>query len=140
MSKSNRMVRVMKKNIKPLVNVQTTRGHKTREGRGFSLEEIKRAGLTLDDVKLEVPVDKRRRTAHTDNIQTLKEHFTTSIPLTAIKGIGEAIQAELEKVAILDAHDLANANIKILADKVSHSEKTLKRWQNEAEKMLKRAH
>jgi len=52
----------MKEEIKPVVYA-STRKHGIREGRGFSLEEIKRAGLTLHQAKtLEIPIDKRRKT------------------------------------------------------------------------------
>lgn len=46
---------------------------KQRSGRGFSLEELKKAGLnTAEAKKLEIPVDKRRKTAYDQNIKTLK--------------------------------------------------------------------
>jgi hypothetical protein len=129
----------MKEEPRPYVRARTIRGHKTREGRGFSLEEIKRAGLTRHDAKRQgIPFDKRRRTAHPQNIQTLKEHFKISVPLSQIKGIGKVTEEELQKADILDAYDLANVDIKILAEKVPHSKKTLKKWQNEANKLLKK--
>jgi len=120
------MVLIMKEKIKPFVRARTTLGQKAREGRGFSLGEIRRAGLTLREAKLEM------------NGQTLKEHFRNSLPLIKIKGVGKVAEGELKKADISDAYDLADADIAILAQKVSHSEKTLKRWQSEAKKLLKK--
>ena len=46
---------------------------KERDGRGFSLEELKKAGLNKAEAKkLEIPVDKRRKTAHDQNVQKIK--------------------------------------------------------------------
>jgi large subunit ribosomal protein L13e len=128
---------MMKEEIKTVVYTPT-RGPRIREGRGFSLGEIERAGLTLREAKiLGTPVDKRRRTVHLKNIQTLKEHYGTSIPLSEIRGVGEATEEELRKAGILDAYDMAQVDISTLAEKVAHSKKTLRRWQNEARKLLK---
>lgn len=127
----------MKEEIKPVVYAPT-RDPQIREGRGFSLGEIERAGLTLREAKiLGIPVDKRRKTVHPENVQGLKEHFGTSIPLSEIRGIGGVTEEELRKAGIMDAYDLAQADINTLAEKVAHSKKTLKRWQNEARKLLK---
>ncbi|MEM2999701.1 MAG: ribosomal protein L13e [Candidatus Bathyarchaeia archaeon] len=43
-----------------------------RSSRGFSIEELKKAGLNLAEArKLEIPVDKRRKTAHEHNVNVL---------------------------------------------------------------------
>jgi ribosomal protein L13E len=48
-------------------------GGKQRRGRGFSLEEIRKAGSNSKEaLRLGIPADFRRRTAHEDNIETLK--------------------------------------------------------------------
>ncbi|MGD8546059.1 MAG: ribosomal protein L13e [Candidatus Bathyarchaeota archaeon] len=130
---------MMKEEPKPIVQARTSQGHKVREGRGFSLEEIKRASLTLQEIKRQrIPFDKRRRTSHPQNIQTLKKRFRKIIPITDIKGIGKVAEEELQRADILDANDLAQVNIEILAGKVTHSKKTLRKWQNEAKKLLKK--
>lgn len=47
---------------------------KQRLGRGFSREELKKAGISVSDaLKLGVPVDLRRRTVHEENVATVKE-------------------------------------------------------------------
>ena len=128
----------MEEEIRPVVYA-STRKLRIREGRGFSLEEIKRAGLTLHETKmLEIHIDKRRRTAHLKNVQILKQHFGTSIPLSQIRGIGKATEEELKRAGILDAYDLTHVDISTLAEKTSYSKKTLKRWQGEARKLLRK--
>jgi large subunit ribosomal protein L13e len=49
------------------------KGGKQRYGRGFSREELKKAGISLKEaLKLGVSVDSRRKTAHQENIEMLK--------------------------------------------------------------------
>ncbi len=44
-----------------------------RFGRGFSRDELRKAGTSLTEaVKLGVPVDSRRKTMHEDNVETVK--------------------------------------------------------------------
>lgn len=48
---------------------------KKRRGRGFSPNELKEAGLSAADAKkLGVRIDRKRKTAHEENIKTLKTH------------------------------------------------------------------
>jgi len=48
---------------------------KQRSGRGFSLEELKKAGLNSTQAKrLKIPVDSRRKTAHDQNVEAIKAH------------------------------------------------------------------
>jgi len=56
--------------VKPLVFKKTG---KQRCGKGFSREELKKAGLEVKKaLKLKIPIDLRRRTLHEENVQTLK--------------------------------------------------------------------
>jgi large subunit ribosomal protein L13e len=58
--------------IKP--KIHRTDG-KERNGRGFSLEELKKANLNKAEAKkLEIPIDKRRKTAHEQNVQKIKSY------------------------------------------------------------------
>ena len=117
----------------------STRRPRMREGRGFSLGEIRRAGLTLHEAKrLDMPIDKRRKTSHPTNVQTLKECYGVVIPITEIKGIGEATERQLVEADISDAHDLAHANLNSLAKRVPHSREILQKWQDEAKKLLQK--
>lgn len=46
---------------------------KQRNGRGFSREELKKAGLNLNEaLKLRIPVDSRRKTLHEENVDIVK--------------------------------------------------------------------
>jgi len=57
----------------PLVH---RRDGKLVEGKGFSLDELKKAGSSLAEaVRLHVPVDPRRRTVHDENVEMLKPIF-----------------------------------------------------------------
>ena len=48
---------------------------KQRSGRGFSREELKKAGLNKAEAKkLEIPVDNRRQTAHDQNVEAIKAY------------------------------------------------------------------
>ena len=59
--------------IKPII---TKQNGKRRPGKGFSPDEIKEAGLDAGSArKLGVPVDRKRRTSHEENIETLKAHM-----------------------------------------------------------------
>jgi len=58
--------------IKP--NILKSDG-KQRSGRGFSLEELKKAGLNPAEAKrLEIPVDRRRKTVHNQNVEAIKAY------------------------------------------------------------------
>lgn len=48
---------------------------KQRKGRGFSPEELKKAGLNLQEARrIELPIDFRRRTAHDENVKAVKTY------------------------------------------------------------------
>ena len=58
--------------ISPIIQ----RGNRAREGKGFSNEELKEAGLSPGEAKrLGIPVDTRRKTSYDDNVETLKEYL-----------------------------------------------------------------
>jgi large subunit ribosomal protein L13e len=62
----------MARMIEPIV----TSGDRARDGKGFSAEELKAAGITPGDaVKLGIPYDSRRRTSHEDNVGALREYL-----------------------------------------------------------------
>jgi large subunit ribosomal protein L13e len=49
------------------------KGGKQRCGKGFSREELKKAGINLKEaIKLGIPVDFRRRTIHNENVEVVK--------------------------------------------------------------------
>ena len=57
-----------------------------RLGRGFSREELKRAGSNLKEaVKLGVPVDDKRKTVHEENIEAVKTFLQEKRPASKPK-------------------------------------------------------
>jgi large subunit ribosomal protein L13e len=47
---------------------------KKRKGRGFSLEELKLAGISLNEAKkLKIYIDKRRKSVYEENVEFLKK-------------------------------------------------------------------
>lgn len=64
--------------VKPLV---LKKNGKQRMGKGFSLNELKKVGLNQKQaLKLGIPIDPRRRTAHEDNVEKLKTLLETKKP------------------------------------------------------------
>jgi len=56
--------------VQPVVQ---KRGYETREGKGFSRDELKEVGIDFKTaLRLHVPIDKRRETKHEENVKTLK--------------------------------------------------------------------
>jgi large subunit ribosomal protein L13e len=52
---------------------------KQRSGRGFSSEELKKAGLNFTEAaKLGLPTDRRRKTAHGENVEVIKAYVEKS--------------------------------------------------------------
>ena len=48
---------------------------KQRNGRGFSPEELKKAGLNKTEAaRIGIPTDPRRKTAHDENVETIKAY------------------------------------------------------------------
>ena len=106
-----------------------------RRGRGFSRGELAEAGMTLHDAKIHnIPVDKRRRTSHSWNIQALITLLKVN-PLTDVKGIGKVTAAKLEAAGITSAQTLVNSTLEELGAK-GFSETSITRWQQNAKKLL----
>jgi large subunit ribosomal protein L13e len=63
------------KNMHNIKAVITKRNGKKSTSRGFSLNELKEAGLTKQDAKkIGIPLDIKRKSTHDENTQTLKAH------------------------------------------------------------------
>ena len=57
------------KNIRPIVKG----GRGMRKGKGLSRQEIVKSGIDVDDIRrLRIPFDSRRKSAHPQNVETLK--------------------------------------------------------------------
>lgn len=59
-----------------IISPMVSREDKAREGRGFSLGELKEAGVTAGEAKVRgAPVDARRKSTHEENVEILKEWY-----------------------------------------------------------------
>ncbi|MCC6029678.1 MAG: ribosomal protein L13e [Candidatus Korarchaeum sp.] len=58
--------------LSPLVLTSTKRFKRKRVGRGFSLGELERAGISIEEAKkLGIYIDRRRKSVHEWNVNTL---------------------------------------------------------------------
>ena len=58
--------------IKPLI---TKRNGKRKPGKGFSINELKAAGISKQQAQqAKLPVDSRRKSVHDDNVEAIKVH------------------------------------------------------------------
>lgn len=65
---------------------------KTRRGRGFSLKELKDAGVSQEDARwMAIPIDTRRKTQYAENVTALKEY------MKRIKKLGKPTKAPKPK-------------------------------------------
>jgi ribosomal protein L13E len=59
----------------------TKRSGRKSTSRGFSLSELQKAGLTKQDAKqMGIPLDVKRKSAHDENVETLKAHVEKAKP------------------------------------------------------------
>ncbi|MEM3697029.1 MAG: ribosomal protein L13e [Candidatus Bathyarchaeia archaeon] len=57
------------------------KGGKQRYGKGFSREELKKAGISLKEaLKSGIPVDFRRKTVHMENVKAVKAFIEKEKP------------------------------------------------------------
>lgn len=78
----------MKDTLRPFVKSPADRDNK-RLGRGFSLTELQKADITVNEAKwMTIPIDRRRKTVNEANIDRLKEY---------LKRIKETLETEGEK-------------------------------------------
>ncbi len=125
---------------------------KSRRGKGFSLVELKEAGLGLREAFKEgISIDPRRSTKHEENVKTLRMHLgemskassptpmTEAIPeklsraevatpkvtieLTEVKGIGQKLAEKLKQAGIKDTKELAASSPEKVAKAIGISEK-----------------
>jgi large subunit ribosomal protein L13e len=63
-------------NMEARVYKPGTRKRKSRIGRGFSLGELREAGITIQEAKrLGLYIDKRRKSIHKENVEMLREYL-----------------------------------------------------------------
>lgn len=64
---------------------------KQRRGKGFSREELKKAGTNFKAaLKLGIPIDLKRKTAHDENVEALKTFLQTKKTASKPKSKGKS--------------------------------------------------
>ncbi|MFX1368357.1 MAG: ribosomal protein L13e [Promethearchaeota archaeon] len=112
--------------------VKSPRDARPRRGRGFSVTETKEAGLTMKEARqMGLIIDNRRRTAHSENVEILKQYVkefekladeiisVQEKPSAKPKVSSEKAIAELSSIRAVkkeEAESLFAAGIKSLSD------------------------
>ncbi len=107
--------------------VKSPRDGRPKRGRGFSIEETKQVGLTIDDARrMGVLVDLRRKTAHPENVEALKQYMKDLEELVAklakeaepVKDVGAAAKelSTLRAIKVAEAKLLVEAGISTFSD------------------------
>ena len=131
-----------------------------RLGKGFSINEIKRASVPLDEVKkLRLPVDYRRKSIHQENIEFLGRKFreimqVKEVQLEAIKKIEKKIKDNIKELSsqlsglskkeiknlidggVTSVEQLADEDPKVLAKDLGEPVQKVAKWIKEAKKSL----
>lgn len=135
--------------------VESPRTHEIRVGRGFSLGELKKAGVTLREAKKSLfPIDHRRRSVREENVKRLIEekeiklkeieeakveeekHEGTS--LDELSAVSKRVYSKLTEAGIETVEELSKLSPKILTETVGISEPTAKKIISAAKTYLKR--
>ena len=67
--------------MKPIIISQTG---KKRPGKGFSPDEVEEAGLDANAARrLHIPIDRKRKSSHEENIECLKAHMKNALSKSA---------------------------------------------------------
>jgi len=106
--------------------VKSPRDARPKLGRGFSIDEAKQAGLTIAEARrMGLVVDLRRKTAHQENIDALKQYAkdvkkiaATVLKPKPVKRLDKAIDAlsSLRAVKKVEAEQLAEIGIMNVSD------------------------
>jgi Ran GTPase-activating protein (RanGAP) involved in mRNA processing and transport len=74
------------------------KGRRQRSGKGFSRQELKKAGLSrAEALRLDIPVDSRRRTVHEENVNVVKALLESSVRARKAEVRFEKVEAEFEE-------------------------------------------
>ncbi|MFO8017690.1 MAG: ribosomal protein L13e [Promethearchaeia archaeon] len=156
----------MENKIKPIVK-SPHRTKKPREGYGFSIEEVKESGHSVEDLKKHgIRVDIRRRSAYEWNIEKLKELELPEeeekrepfvprakkpkkrrkpkvkrepVDLTELDGLGSATDEKLKLVGVNSVQGILREDPEELAAIVKGaSAESIKKWQEEGKELVKK--
>ncbi len=131
-----------------------------RIGRGFSLSEIKNAAVPLDEViKMNLPIDRRRKSTHQENIEFLGAKFrevvkTKEIELVEVKKIEKKVKDKVSSLnkqlsglskkdviqlvdgGVSSVEQLADEDAKVLAKDIDEPVQKVLKWIKEAKRSL----
>jgi ribosomal protein L13E/predicted flap endonuclease-1-like 5' DNA nuclease len=134
------------------------RYQKNRQGRGFSLKEIKSAAIPFDDAKkLDIPIDERRKSVHDENVQMLSSLYRQTVStrteakieldkstkdafkeLKALKGIKGNEAKLMIEAGVKSLKTLIEENPKSLAGDTKIEIEKIEKWIAMAKVLLKR--
>jgi predicted flap endonuclease-1-like 5' DNA nuclease len=141
--------------IEPIV-MQSQDSRKLKAGKGFSLGELQDAGLNVHEAKrLSLPIDRRRKTTHMENVTAIKNYIkelkekgkkkkveeaklpteaekTAISELTKLEGINKKLAKKLFELKIDSLGALSSAKPKDLAKKLGVSETIVTLWIEDA--------
>lgn len=125
--------------------------------RGFSIPEIKEAGLTGPQAsRIGLVLDKRRKSLLEENVRAIKEiagdkipappkkkapakkkaaKKVKSTPLNEIKGVGPKKEKQFQEAGINSAEELLKADVEKLAQATGISENVIQKHIDEAKKI-----
>jgi len=107
--------------IRPIVKKPGS--DETRHGRGFSLGELNAANISVHQAKmLHIPIDRRRRSVHEENVNILKEYIKS--PEEYLKRMSEKVKPTLkeEKVSIQETIAVEEEKVEEEAKRISVTE------------------
>jgi predicted flap endonuclease-1-like 5' DNA nuclease len=140
--------------IEPIVTIMYQNLPFERKGRGYSFRELAAAGLTFDDALwIGLPVDKKRKSMHEENIEMLMQLMSEAgveeetfeeapapakpaqkkaevpkedvgIPLEDIPGVGPKTAERLREAGYVCAGDICQADVEELASVKGISKKS----------------
>lgn len=115
---------------------------RSRRGRGFSQKELKEVYLSFKDaLKQNIPIDKRRRTCHSENVETLKTYLNIKVAtkkkldITEVKGIGKKTSEKLIALGVDSVQRLAEIDPEQMAG-IGVSKKRASDWIENAKQIL----
>ncbi len=106
-------------------------------GKAFG-EKLKKVGITTVEKLREIDIKEisKKSGINPDTLRKWRERARELHLLSDLKGIGPTFEEKLKKAGITNAIEMAKANAKLLAKKTGISINRLKRWIQEAEKMM----
>jgi hypothetical protein len=124
------------------LKIVVKRSGRLRRGRGFSQKELKEVYLSFKDaLKLKIPIDRRRRTCHGENVEMLRTYLNFKVgsrrklDITEVKGIGKKTSEKLIALGVDSIQRLAEIDPEQIAG-IGVSKKRASDWIENAKQIL----